>query len=392
MNEIKFSIILPTWNRAFCLSKMLDSILAQTINNYELIIVDDGSSDNTSEMIRQKYNTVLGSGRFKYFRFKKNKGVSAARNYGLQKSSNPWICYADSDNLMQPDFLETYYKLISLNPFNKCFYTQIQFDTGNKIIGQSFDYEKLKTGNFIDLGVFVHHRELYEKFGGFDRTLKRLVDWDLILRYTKHNTPVFLPKITVMYNNSNEFRRITNSEDYKINLAKIKKKHCLKNERKEPVMKMFWLKAMRFLHLITKEKYTERRAVALVNASSLFNADWYMTQNPDVKTQKIGAARHYVKFGWKEGRNPSLEFDGNAYLAANIDIAAAGINPLVHYLLHGAKEGRWYNKVAESPNFPQSNKQSLLSKIKNILEYPLEVKKECERLKKEIEILRSHQD
>lgn len=392
MNLIKFSIILPTWNRAFCISKMLNSILAQTITDYELIIVDDGSTDSTREFIKQKYIKELNSARFKYFKLDNNQGVSAARNFGLQKSCNSWICYADSDNIMRPDFLQTYQNLIAHNPNTKCFYTQTQFLSDKTVRGTFFDYEKLKSGNFIDLGVFVHHHDLYQQLGGFDCNLTRLVDWDLILRYTKYHKPVFLPKVVLDYNNSAEIKRLTNSENYEKNYARIQKKHGIENQKKGTVMIIYWLKMLKFLHLINKEKYNEKRAVALVTASPLFDAEWYMLQAPDVKNKKINAARHYVKYGWKEGRNPSLEFDGNAYLSANADITAAKINPLVHYLLHGAQEGRWYQKVSKNTPMVAVNKRGmLLRKIKNILQYPLVVKNECNRLKAEIRELHNKQ-
>ena len=103
-------------------------------------------------------------------------------------------------------------------------------------------------------------------------------------------------------------------------------------------MNLKLLKVARFFHLINKKNYNEKRQIEIVKNSPLFDAKWYLAQNPDVKAKKIGAAKHYVKYGWKEGRNPSPDFDGNAYLNTYPDIR--NICPLVHYEICGKKENR----------------------------------------------------
>ena len=74
--------------------------------------------------------------------------------------------------------------------------------------------------------------------------------------------------------------------------------------------------------------------------SSLFDENWYLSQNPDIADKKITPVEHYIKYGWKERLNPSQKFDGNAYLQDNQDVAKANICPLVHYVTIGIKEGR----------------------------------------------------
>lgn len=127
-------------------------------------------------------------------------------------------------------------------------------------------------------------------------------------------------------------------------------------------MNLKLLKFMRFFHLLNKKKYNEKRQIEIVKKSPLFDAKWYLAQNPDVRARKIGAAKHYVKFGWKEGRNPSPDFDGNAYLYVYADIH--NMCPLVHYILHGAKEKRDYKsraKTVRSVIIPQrSSKKNII--------------------------------
>ncbi len=98
-------------------------------------------------------------------------------------------------------------------------------------------------------------------------------------------------------------------------------------------MKLKLLKLIRLFHLIDKEKYNEKRQIEIVKKSPLFDRKWYLAQNPDVKSKKMGAAKHYVKKGWKEGRNPSQEFDGNEYLAEFPELREKNWCPLFHYML-----------------------------------------------------------
>ena len=83
-----------------------------------------------------------------------------------------------------------------------------------------------------------------------------------------------------------------------------------------------------------------RRQVAALRRSELFDAAWYAASYPDVAAAGIDPARHYLRAGAQEGRNPSARFSGRDYLDRNPDVARAGINPLLHYLRRGAREGR----------------------------------------------------
>ena len=83
-----------------------------------------------------------------------------------------------------------------------------------------------------------------------------------------------------------------------------------------------------------------RRAIRLFEQSPLFDRDWYLDHYPDVAGSGIDPVRHYLIFGWQEGRDPGPDFSTTAYLRANADVAAMGLNPLLHFLEHGHAEGR----------------------------------------------------
>src|SRR6187431_742724 len=100
---IFFSVIIPTYNRAHFILEAVDSILAQNYSSFEAIIVDDGSTDNTRSVIENKYARDT---RVRYFQ-KKNEERGAARNFGLKEAKGNYAVFFDSDDWMQPHYLDT---------------------------------------------------------------------------------------------------------------------------------------------------------------------------------------------------------------------------------------------------------------------------------------------
>ncbi len=93
------SVIIPTYNRAHCVGEAIDSVLAQTFTDYEIIVVDDGSTDNTSAVLKAYGNKIRAIRQ-------NNQGVSVARNTGILASTAPWIAFLDSDDLWLPEKLQ----------------------------------------------------------------------------------------------------------------------------------------------------------------------------------------------------------------------------------------------------------------------------------------------
>ncbi|RWR07266.1 glycosyltransferase [Paenirhodobacter populi] len=212
--DIAFSLIMPTHNRAWCILKSIAAVMAQTHQLYELIIIDDGSTDNTEEVIKREFREDLTTGRIRYIRLPENVGVCNARNIGLAYAKNAWIAYADSDNVIRPYFLTVMANAIIEHNDRDAFYARLIHINSGRIFGKPFDREALIKGNYIDLGVFVHRRSLIAKFGGFDGEMRRLVDWDLIIRLTKHKTPFYLSMIMLDYTDEEHEDRITIRESF----------------------------------------------------------------------------------------------------------------------------------------------------------------------------------
>ncbi len=99
--NIKISVILPTFNRGNLIEKSIKSVLNQTFNNIEILIIDDGSNDNTKDIIKN-----IDDKRIKYIKLGKNKGACNARNVGIKKARGEYITFQDSDDILYPFKLE----------------------------------------------------------------------------------------------------------------------------------------------------------------------------------------------------------------------------------------------------------------------------------------------
>ena len=113
--DIFFSIVIPTYNRASLIFETLDSVLSQSYTNYEVIIVDNCSTDNTEELLQP----LMLSGKIRYIRNAENKERSYSRNVGLENAKGDFLTLLDSDDFMYPDCLADAQKFILENSFIK---------------------------------------------------------------------------------------------------------------------------------------------------------------------------------------------------------------------------------------------------------------------------------
>ena len=107
------SVIIPTYNRGYRIKYCIDSILEQTFTNYEIIVIDDNSSDNTWQIIKK-----INDERVKYFKLNKNHGAQYARNYGIKISKGEWITFLDSDDEWMSDKLEKQVNALKFKKYN----------------------------------------------------------------------------------------------------------------------------------------------------------------------------------------------------------------------------------------------------------------------------------
>lgn len=221
------SVIMPTKNRRDIIHHAIRSVLAQSYKNFELIIVDDGSTDGTTDDIYLNFNdpriVVLSSD---------GQGVCEARNTGLRHSSGEIVAYLDDDNRWHNDYLEISLMQMERADALTCYSVLARLEEGfgssddPSYLIKPFDLHSLKCSNFIDMNVFMHHRSLYDIYGGFDNSLKRMVDWDLIIRYCEKARPTICYSIGAYYDHSDRQDRITNTESISYQQV-IRKKHLV---------------------------------------------------------------------------------------------------------------------------------------------------------------------
>jgi glycosyltransferase involved in cell wall biosynthesis len=185
------SIILPTYNRKLLLGRAIQSILDQSYQNFEIIVVDDCSSDNTDKFVKS-----IKDKRIQYIQLKKRKGANIARNTGIKAAKGDYIAFQDSDDVWLDRKLEKQMKAFKESPedIGVIYTSRINLADGKKSIIPSPDIEPkegnlhdilLKTG-FIATPTAVVKRECFAKVGMFDENLPREQDWDLWIRISKH--------------------------------------------------------------------------------------------------------------------------------------------------------------------------------------------------------------
>ncbi len=170
------SIIMPSYNQGPYLSEALDSVLAQTYTNWECIIVDDGSKDNTAEVAT---SFSKKDSRIQYI-YQENSGVSVARNNGIAHSKGEYILPLDGDDKIAPKFLELTLHEIVKDRNIRVAYTDVQyFGVRNDIYKlPDFSIEKLMGQNILCITA-LFRREDFDKTGGFNNNMREgFEDWD----------------------------------------------------------------------------------------------------------------------------------------------------------------------------------------------------------------------
>lgn len=171
------SIIIPVYNGAKTLVETIKSIESQTYRNFEVVIVNDGSSDNTRLMF-EKFLEMFKVDNNYYFINQTNKGAPAARNRGLRVVEGKYLFFCDADSILRPDALEKMFFKLEQSPESAYCYSS--FFWGKKLFKLwSFDVEKLKKMPYIHTMSLIR-KEAFPR-GGWDESVKKLQDWDLWL-------------------------------------------------------------------------------------------------------------------------------------------------------------------------------------------------------------------
>lgn len=201
----RVSVIIPTYNRKDYVQEAIDSVLAQTYTDYEIIVVDDGSTDGTGEALQARYGD-----RIRYV-WQENQGESVARNRGIEMARGEYVAFLDSDDMWLPEKLEKQIAFLSENPEIKLvFSSAVMIDAGGRIIGDDsrkatatppkpLTLEELcfRT-HVLSTSTVLMAAALLRSIGGFDPSLRYAEDYDLWMRLRLH-TEVYMMQAPLAY-------------------------------------------------------------------------------------------------------------------------------------------------------------------------------------------------
>lgn len=226
MESGKVSIIVPCFRQADYLPEALDSVLAQTYQNWECVIVNDGSPDNTEEVVKRY---LLQDPRFKYIK-QQNRGPAVARNVGIENSCGEFILPLDADDLIASSYLERAVKVFAQNANTKLVYCKaVKFGLINEPwVLDDFDYDRFIWDNCI-FCTAMYKRIDYLKTGGYNVNMTHgLEDWDFYLSLLQKDDIVFCIDESLFHYRIKQLSRTTEMlrQNQKEMLVQICKNHA----------------------------------------------------------------------------------------------------------------------------------------------------------------------
>lgn len=203
MYKEKVSVIIPTYNRANTIKRAIDSVLGQTYEIFELIVVDDGSTDDTYQIVGGYEDS-----RVRYFRIEERHGANHARNIGIQNATGNYIAFQDSDDFWLQGKLEKQMNIFEQYPqvgVVWCPYFRVTLSGTKRRVPEVYmknrsqtELEKeLAVRNVIGTPTMVVRKECFEKVGIFDEAIQRFQDWELCIRLVQQFQFYFIDEVLV---------------------------------------------------------------------------------------------------------------------------------------------------------------------------------------------------
>jgi glycosyltransferase involved in cell wall biosynthesis len=200
-NSPRVSVIIPSYNHAHYVKEAIQSVLEQNYDDYEIIVIDDGSRDNTRE-------TVACFGEKVRYIWQENKGLPGARNTGIKAAKGEFIALLDSDDTWLPGFLSATVARLEAEPHLGAVHTGFYFvdEQGARLPQMSVEtvpddqmYDRLLDGEFFVPAAVVTRRECFDRVGLFDEAFRGSEDWDIWLRVARQYRFAGIPTPLVNY-------------------------------------------------------------------------------------------------------------------------------------------------------------------------------------------------
>jgi glycosyltransferase involved in cell wall biosynthesis len=202
MSSLSVSVIIPAYNAALYLEPAIDSVLAQTFRNFDVIVVDDGSTDETPQIAAKFGDSV-------YCIHQSNQGLSGARNTGIRNSQGEVIALLDADDLWEPHYLETMINMLEGNPQAVGVYCGFHYiDAQGRFVGKpslkvidprEFHHALVYNGNWLVPSAVMFRRIYAEKAGLFDIEIGPVADADLWIKLSRQGPMVGIPEALIRY-------------------------------------------------------------------------------------------------------------------------------------------------------------------------------------------------
>lgn len=202
MNKPLVSVIIPNYNYGRYLKETIDSVLAQTYPNVEIVVADDGSTDNSVEVLESYGNCI------KWFK-QQNQGVSNARNRAIKESTGEFLAFLDSDDLWLPQKIEKQIQLFADKEVGLTHCGFVDFDNKGNLLEEHLDglsgwvaTEMILYQRPVVLGggsAAIVKREAFDKIGGFDQNVSPAEDWEFYYQVARHYKIGFVPEVLMKY-------------------------------------------------------------------------------------------------------------------------------------------------------------------------------------------------
>lgn len=192
---MQISVVIPTYNRSSLICRAIDSVLQQTRVADQIIVVNDGSTDNTTSLIKTRYGRKIS-----IITSTKNTGVSAARNIGIRRCTGDWIALLDSDDEWLPEKLESQENALHNRAELLCHTEEIWIRNGTRV--NPMKKHQKRGGEIynhclplcaISPSSALIHKDLFESHGMFDESMPACEDYDLWLRICAQHSVLFIP-------------------------------------------------------------------------------------------------------------------------------------------------------------------------------------------------------
>ena len=248
------SVIIPTYNRANLIGGAIESVLNQTYQDFEIIVIDDGSTDNTEGIVKSFNNFKI-----RYISHGDNRGVSAARNTGIKTCQGEYIAFLDSDDEWLPEKLDQQIKVFqnASSEVGAVYSEVIYMDENGKNINkkyynpqkEGYIYEDLLVRNYVSTSALLIKKECFDRAGLFDVSLNFHEDWDMWIRIAKFYRFIFTKVPLARYRQHT--KQITKDLELK-NIAeqRIIIKYTPELEKRKKVLSQYYFRlGNRFCHM-----------------------------------------------------------------------------------------------------------------------------------------------